>query len=107
MGNLQDKTIVVIGANGAFGAEFCVQLMTAGANVIGTARTPESSIRLAADLDQRLILDLTSSSSIENFATYLNSSAAQIDGLIFAAGLVAFGSITDTFSANQRAAPVG
>jgi cyclic-di-GMP-binding biofilm dispersal mediator protein len=96
MGNLQGKTIVVIGANGAFGSELCVQLKASGAKVIGTARNPESSVRLAADLEQRLILDLTGSSSIENFATYLNSSAPQIDGLIFAAGLVAFGSITDT-----------
>jgi short-subunit dehydrogenase len=96
MSDLQGKTLAVIGASGAFGNEFCVQLQAAGAKVLGTASSPETSVRLAADLQQRLLLDLTNPVSIENFANYLNSSTTQIDGIVFAAGLVAFGSITET-----------
>lgn len=96
MNDLRDKTILVVGASGAFGSEFCNQLQAAGARVIGTASTPESSVRLAANLEQRLILDLANPVSIENFATYLNSAGTPIDGVIFAAGLVAFGSIAET-----------
>ena len=50
------KRILVVGANGAFGAEFCNQLMARGASVLGTARSADSSVRLRADLEQRLLL---------------------------------------------------
>lgn len=96
MTTLQGKRILVIGASGAFGQEFCHQLMKHGAAVLGTARTNESSVRLRADLAQRLILDLESTESITNLATYLNSSPEPIDGIVLAAGLVAFGPITET-----------
>jgi len=98
---LAGKHVLVVGANGAFGAEFCKQLMTQGAFVYGTARSAESSTRLAADLHQRLLLDLESSSSIEQLAAYLLTHP--LDGIIFAAGLVAFGSISETpASVNER-----
>lgn len=86
------KKILVVGASGAFGAEFCSQLMAQGALVAGTARSAESSVRLRADLDQRLLLDLEKSESIEQLANYLT----ELDGVIFASGLVAFGSIEST-----------
>ena len=86
------KRILVVGANGAFGAEFCNQLMARGASVLGTARSAESSVRLRADLEQRLLLDLTSSASIQQLAGYLE----HLDGIVFASGLVAFGSLETT-----------
>ncbi|MEY4554481.1 MAG: hypothetical protein RL197_908 [Actinomycetota bacterium] len=96
MTTLQGKRILVVGASGAFGQEFCNQLMNQGVTVLGTARTNESSVRLRADLAQRLLLDLESSESISNLAAYLNSAPEPLDGIILAAGLVAFGPITDT-----------
>jgi len=96
MTTLQGKRILVIGASGAFGQEFCHQLMNHGVAVLGTARTNESSVRLRGDLDQRLILDLESTESITNLATYLNSSPEPIDGIVLASGLVAFGPITES-----------
>lgn len=96
MSDLQGKAVLVVGASGAFGAEFCKQLQASGTRVIGTASTPESSVRLAADLEQRLLLDLANPASIEQLADYLNASATKIDGIIFAAGLVAFGTIAET-----------
>lgn len=96
MTTLQGKRILVVGASGAFGQEFCNQLMNQGAAVLGTARTNESSVRLRADLAQRLILDLVSSESISNLAAYLNAAPEPLDGIVLAAGLVAFGSIAET-----------
>lgn len=96
MTNLQGKSILVIGANGAFGAEFCIQLMNLGATIIGTGRAAESASRLSAGLAQRLLVDLSDAASIQTLADYLNDSQAEVDGIIFASGLVAFGSVQDT-----------
>ncbi len=102
MVTLAGSTVLVVGANGAFGAEFCNQLMSAGAHVVGTARSTDSSIRLRADLQQRLLLDLENQESINTLATYLNSLPQQLDGIILASGLVAFGQIAETPQAIQR-----
>ena len=93
---LSGKRILVVGGNGAFGAEFGAQLKLAGASVIGTARSQESSVRLAADLDERLLLDLENDESITRLTNYLTSSPMPLDGIVLAAGLVAFGSISET-----------
>jgi cyclic-di-GMP-binding biofilm dispersal mediator protein len=93
---MDGQTILVIGANGAFGSEICQQLTAAGARVIGTASSAQSSIRLRADLAQRLLLDLENQDSIDTLATYLNSSDEPIDGIVIASGLVAFGAIAET-----------
>lgn len=93
---LTGKTILVIGANGAFGHEFCGKLLAAGAQVIGTARTANSSVRLRADLSERLLVDLEDTESITRLTNYLLEKADLIDGIILAAGLVGFGSIGAT-----------
>ena len=96
MSDLNGKTILVVGANGAFGTTFCQQLMNLGAQVIGTARAPESAAGLNANLAQRLLLDLNESASIQTLADYLNGSNAELDGIVFASGLVAFGPVQET-----------
>lgn len=93
---ISGKRILVVGGNGAFGEEFGKQLKSAGAQVIGTARSQESSVRLAAELDERLLLDLETDESITRLTTYLASSPAPLDGIVLAAGLVAFGPISET-----------
>lgn len=102
MVSLQGQTILVIGANGAFGAEFCNQLMASGANVIGTASSVDTSSRLRADLHQRLLLDLENNESIDTLANYLLNVPDQLDGVILASGVVAFGPITETPIAIQQ-----
>ena len=94
--SLSGKRVLVVGANGSFGAEFCNQFMSAGALVIGTATGAESSIRLDANLQQRLLLDLRSQESIKTLAQYLLQIPEQLDGIVFASGLVAFGAISET-----------
>lgn len=96
MSRFAGKNILVVGASGAFGREFCNQLGAAGATVWGTASSQESSSRLSADLPQRLLLNLEDSASIQALTAYLNSLPQAIDGVVLAAGLVAFGSLADT-----------
>ena len=98
---LSGSTILVVGANGAFGAEFCQQLKAAGARVYGTATNAETSTRLSPDLDQRLLLDLENQESINTLASYLQNTPENLDGIILASGLVAFGAIADTPSEIQ------
>lgn len=96
MSNLNGKNILVIGASGAFGSEFALQLIQSGAIVSGTAKNAETSIKLRADLHSRLLLDLENQENIQNFADYLNGQAVAIDGIVLAAGLVAFGNAQET-----------
>lgn len=90
------KHVLVVGASGAFGAEAAQQLTAAGAEVSGTARNAESSVRLPSVLTHRLLLDLESPEAIANFAAYWNSLTTPLDGIVLASGLVAFGSFTET-----------
>jgi cyclic-di-GMP-binding biofilm dispersal mediator protein len=96
MSSLAGKHVLVVGASGAFGSEFCNQLMVQGALVSGTARSAESSARLRGDLHQRLILDLETPASIDQLANFLKSQTDSLDGIVLAAGLVAFGTIGET-----------
>ena len=94
--SLTGKRVLVVGASGAFGAEFCKQLISAGATVLGTASSAESSVRLGANLHQRLLLDLRNQESIKTLAQYLLHASEQLDGIILASGQVAFGPISET-----------
>jgi cyclic-di-GMP-binding biofilm dispersal mediator protein len=102
MVTLAGSRVLVVGANGAFGAEFCNQLLAAGAHVIGTARNTDTSIKLRADLEQRLLLDLENTESINTLAAYFNSLPEHLDGIVLASGLVAFGQISETPPTIQR-----
>lgn len=89
------KNILVVGASGGLGREFVSQLLEAGANVYGTARTNESAALIPNQVIQKLLLDLESADSISTLANYLNS-AVKLDGIVVSAGLVAFGLATET-----------
>ena len=99
MSELRGRQILVVGASGAFGNEFCTQLEAAGAKVIGTARNADSASRLQPQLEQRLLLNLEDPQSIQTLATYLTASQTTIDGIVLASGLVAFGSVAETSAA--------
>ena len=92
--SLRGKHVLVVGASGAIGSEIANQLVSLGALVSGTASSVQSSVKLRADLHQRLILNLESQESIANFISYVANQ--KLDGIILAAGLVAFGSIAET-----------
>lgn len=94
--DIESKKVLVVGASGVLGKQISSSLQSRGAQVFGTASTIASSSRLASDLHERLILDLEDSASISAVAHYLAEKYDSIDGVIFASGLVAFGSIEET-----------
>ncbi len=96
MSAISEKVILVVGANGAFGAEFSNQLAANGAKVLGTARSAETSSRLSPTLEKGLILDLSDATSIQTLANYLLAEPGSIDGIVLASGLVAFGTVGET-----------
>jgi cyclic-di-GMP-binding biofilm dispersal mediator protein len=81
---LTNKSILVIGYTGGLGSQITHQLQLAGANVLGASRGQ---------------FDLNDENSIEQFCAAVNSSDSNIDGIVLAAGKVAFGSVQDTPSA--------
>lgn len=93
---LSGKRVLVLGGSGVLGGEFCNQLTDAGAIVSATARDAESSLRIPAHVQTRLLVDLESEPGIQNLANYLLNQQLPIDLLINATGLVAFGSWQET-----------
>jgi NAD(P)-dependent dehydrogenase (short-subunit alcohol dehydrogenase family) len=81
---MTDQITVVTGANRGLGLEFCRQLKQAGAQVIGTARDPQSAIDLRA-LEIRVeALDVADAESVAAFAQRLGDTS--VDLLINNAG---------------------
>jgi len=87
---------LVLGANGVLGSLLAQGLLERGAYVIGTARAVDSSHNLAGNLSERLIVNLSDSTSIEALSNYLVGTQLPLDGVINAAGVVGFGSVEDT-----------
>lgn len=87
---LSKKRILVIGGSGALGAELIRQLRSKGAVVLATATTNDSAAQIPAGAEVRLINDYRNPESIETLTTYLNSTG-ELDGIINASGVVAFG----------------
>lgn len=88
--------ILVIGANGVLGSKIAERLVAAGAVVDGTARTADSSSRLPSGLAQRLLVDVADAQSVRTLTDYLVASGQDLDGIVIASGLVAFGTAADT-----------
>jgi NAD(P)-dependent dehydrogenase (short-subunit alcohol dehydrogenase family) len=93
------KTVVVTGANRGLGLELARQYVTAGADVVGTARNPEGATELAATGARVLQLDVADEDSVAAFAEALGESPVHL--LINNAG-VSGRSLDDTVSHVER-----
>ena len=87
---LTGKKFLVVGASGVLGAEITRQLQEKGATVLGTARVNETAGNIPSKVEIRLLLDYESPDSVKTLTDYLVASA-ELDGVINASGLVAFG----------------
>lgn len=86
---LQGKKIVVIGATGVLGAEIASQLHALGAEVCAVVRNSDN---LDPDIiSDHAVADVTSSSELRSAFAALTP----FDGVINAAGVVAFGMLAD------------
>lgn len=99
---LTGKRVLVIGGSGVLGAEFCNQLIALGAEVLATARSAESSLKIPVTVKNRLLVDLESQASIDTLGNYLNEQYDSIDVVINAAGLVGFGTWESTGAAASQ-----
>jgi short-subunit dehydrogenase len=84
------KRFLVVGGSGVLGAELTRQLHARGATVLATTMSNDTAAKIPAVAEVRLLLDYQSPDSIKTLTDYLLG-ASQIDGLINAAGVVAFG----------------
>lgn len=88
--NLNDKTIIVTGANAGIGKAAAIQLSKLGANVILACRSAQrgaqalDEIRQAAGSDkvELILVDLSSQASIRKFSEEFQASHARLDVLI-------------------------
>lgn len=95
--DISGKRFLVIGGSGVLGGELVRQLHGHGAVAMATASSNDSAAKIPAVAEVRLLLDFTSPESITTLTDYL-SAATELDGVINAAGVVAFGG-TETLDA--------
>jgi short-subunit dehydrogenase len=91
---IANKRFLVVGASGVLGGELVKLLTEKGAIVSGSASSNDSAAKIPAKVEVRLLLDLTSPESIKTLSDYLIA-ATELDGIINAAGVVAFGEVKD------------
>ncbi len=91
---ITNKRFLVVGASGVLGGEIVKLLTEKGAIVSGSASSNDSAAKIPAKVEVRLLLDLTSPESIKTLSDYLIA-ATELDGIINAAGVVAFGEVKD------------
>lgn len=96
MTDLTGKTFVVVGARGGLGREIATQLTQRGASVIGTSRSASTMSEMSSYTARQVALDLQDARSVADFVDDLTSGPVGIDGLVLAAGVVAFGPAADT-----------
>jgi short-subunit dehydrogenase len=90
-----NKRILVVGASGVLGQAITTQLIAKGATVLGTARSNDSAGKIPPAVEVRLLLDYENKDSITTLTGYLNSTT-ELDGVVNASGVVAFGKAVDT-----------
>ncbi|MFM7013622.1 MAG: SDR family NAD(P)-dependent oxidoreductase [Actinomycetota bacterium] len=95
MANLSGKNILVVGGSGALGSLIAKELVAAGATVMATSSSIDSAERIPSIANPRMVCDLSSNDSIQVLVDYLLDSGVEIDGLVNAAGVVAFGNVSD------------
>jgi short-subunit dehydrogenase len=86
---LADKKIVIVGATGVLGSRLAGQLIDAGAKVAAIVR--DQSLVDTVTTPEYAVADLTNTTEL----TAALAALAPFDGLINAAGVVAFGNIAD------------
>jgi len=86
--DLNGAVVAVVGANGGLGREITAALASRGANVVRCTRSggPDSDVTI----------DLRDARAGDALINHVNATFGRLDGVIVAAGIVAFGDLVDT-----------
>lgn len=96
MGDLNGKTVVVVGASGVLGGHISTALTERGARVIASAHSAAGIARAQSVADTVIPLDISDESSIADFSAAVRDSVDSIDGIVIATGIAAFGPMAET-----------
>ncbi len=91
---IHGSSLLIVGATGGLGAEFARQLSAQGARLTLTSRSQDKLSALGIP-GATAIGDLTTPGAAEHFVQSALNAYGQLDGVIYAAGAVAFGPISD------------
>jgi short-subunit dehydrogenase len=90
MAELEGSTILVVGATGGLGRELSRQLSAAGATLVLSARDADAIAGIGVP-GAAVACDLTDPTSIRRLVASAVAVTGQLDGIVVAAGVVAFG----------------
>ncbi|NPC41512.1 SDR family NAD(P)-dependent oxidoreductase [Nocardioides sp. zg-1230] len=91
---LAGARIAVVGATGALGTLLAAELAVRGARLLVTGRDPDRVDALETEV--RVVADLGDATAGDAVAAAAREHLGGLDGLVNAAGVVAFGSLVDT-----------
>ncbi len=94
MSEIQDRSIVVVGASGGLGAPLAALLATLGARLTLVGRD-ESRLRAVGVDGEVVAVDVRKSASAQAIVDAARRAYGGIDGIVNVAGAVAFGSVED------------
>jgi len=84
--DLNESVVAVVGATGGLGSAICTALRNRGATVVTVSRSAGSDVRV----------DLRDSGAGDAVVEHVMATHGRLDGVIVAAGIVAFGNLTET-----------
>ena len=95
MADLRDRSVIVVGATGGLGAPIASLLAAQGARLTLVARSEERLAAVGVE-GVPVAVDIRKAASAARIVEAAEAAYGGVDGVVFAAGFVAFGSIADT-----------
>jgi len=95
MADVADRSIIVVGATGGLGAPLVHLLAEAGAHLTLVGRSADRLAALGVD-GELVAVDIRKAASADRVMEAALARWGAVDGVVFAAGAVAFGTIADT-----------
>ena len=93
---LKDAVVAVVGASGVLGSHIAAKVVERGGRVILVGRDHEKLAAQQIDGAPIVVADLSDADAGERVAQVAQDTFGRLDGLINAAGVVAFGNLADT-----------
>ncbi len=94
--SLQDAVVAVVGATGALGSRIAAEVSNRGGHLILVGRDEERLNSVEIDGAVRVVADLGDATAGDKVVHAAREQHGRLDGLINAAGVVAFGNLADT-----------